>query len=232
MLSRAQWEKLEGKKTGGEGSSSGGQNGDRSGSHGKKPQQHGSNSNSGRGKNNDWKKKYKCHNCGIKGHFAAECRKPKKERALMAEKEDEGPATLLMAEICDLTETDEHSGEVLLNEEKVHPKRYKGDAWYLDTGASNHMAGIKEKFLDLDLTVTGKVRFGDGSAVDIVGRGTVLFRCLNGEHRALANVYYIPSLKSCVIRLGQLAERGCKVVIEDDYMEIYDKARELLAVRQ
>ena len=42
-----------------------------------------------------------------------------------------------------------------------------GEIWYLDNGASNHMAGDRLKFRDFDQTFTGKVRFGDGSAVEI-----------------------------------------------------------------
>ncbi|CAA0809125.1 cysteine-rich RLK (RECEPTOR-like protein kinase) 8, partial [Striga hermonthica] len=59
--------------------------------------------------------------------------------------------------------------------------------WYLDSGASNHMTGSKEAFSELDDGVTGTVKFGDGSKVEIQGRGTVIFRCQNSEHRALTD---------------------------------------------
>ena len=68
--------------------------------------------------------------------------------------------------------------------------------WYLDSGASNHMTGSKEAFSELDGNVTDTVKFGDGSRVAIQGRGTIIFRCQNGEHRALTDVYYIPQLRS------------------------------------
>jgi hypothetical protein len=50
-----------------------------------------------------------------------------------------------------------------------------GDTWYQDNGASNHMTGDLHKFRDIDTTVSGKVRFGDGSAVEIQGKGSILF---------------------------------------------------------
>jgi hypothetical protein len=54
--------------------------------------------------------------------------------------------------------------------------------WILDTGATNHMTGARSSFSELDTGVRGTVKFGDGSVVDIEGRGTVLFKCKDGEH--------------------------------------------------
>ena len=64
--------------------------------------------------------------------------------------------------------------------------------WYLGSGANNHMTGSKEAFSELDGNVTGTVKFGDGSRVAIRERGTIIFKCQNGKHRALTDVYYIP----------------------------------------
>ena len=117
---------------------------------------------------------------------------------------------------------------VFLNEEKVFPKRTTDGVWYLDTGASSHMTGTKEAFTVLDESVQGTVKFGDGSLVSTRGRGSVLFKCQNGEHRVLIEVYYIPDLRSNIISLGQMDEVGCKVLIENGELHIYDRARKLL----
>jgi gag-polypeptide of LTR copia-type/Zinc knuckle len=163
------------------------------------------------------KLKIKCFNCSEYGHFASECRQPKKEKAFVAEKEDDEP-TLLMLETCELMETKRETiGEVTLVEENVqlHLQVDENDVWYLDTGASNHMTGCRKYFTELDTTIGGMVRFGDGSAVSIGGRGTVLIKGRMGEHKTLTDVYYIPKLTSNIISLGQLEERGCKVMLED-----------------
>lgn len=126
------------------------------------------------------------------GHYANRCKAPKKKK----EKEeanfaDHEPALLMAvaSECCFDTEGRCHDTEercldndeqkVILFNEKVCPDFHddkKGDLrstdhWYLDNGASNHMTGDRHKFRDLDETVTGKVRFGDGSAVEIQGKG-------------------------------------------------------------
>ena len=104
-----------------------------------------------------------------------------------------------------------------------------GGSWVLDTGATNHMTGDRSAFAELDPVVCGTVRFGDGSLVNIEGRGTVLFACKSGEHRALTGVYYIPRLTANIVSIGQLIDAGMKVVIEDGVLRLYDHDRRLLA---
>jgi hypothetical protein len=95
---------------------------------------------------------------------------------------------------------------VQLVEAKVFAQIDGGDPsddalWYLDTGATNHMSRSRAVFSELDRGVTGMVRFGDGSVVEIEGCGTVLFSCKNGEHRRLNDVYFIPRLDTNLIGL-------------------------------
>jgi hypothetical protein len=60
--------------------------------------------------------------------------------------------------------------------------------WVLDTGATNHMTGSRRLFAELGTGVTGTMRFGDGSMVDIEGKGAILFALKFGEHRRLDGV--------------------------------------------
>ncbi|KAM0015872.1 putative malate dehydrogenase (decarboxylating) [Helianthus debilis subsp. tardiflorus] len=127
---------------------------------------------------------------------------------------------------------------VLLNEEKVVPSRYQEPNTskhmrYLDNGASNHMTGLNEVFAELDEKITGQVRFGDGSKVEIKGRGTILFNCKNGDQFVLPNVYYIPALHSNVISLGQMTEDGYNVGMRQNYLRMYDaKGRLVMKVER
>jgi hypothetical protein len=101
--------------------------------------------------------------------------------------------------------------------------------WHLDTGATNHMTGSRAVFSDIDEHVTGTVRFGDGSLVNIEGQGTVLFSCKTGEHRQLAGVYLIPRLDINLISVGQLDEDGYDIHVDKGVMRIRDERRRLLA---
>ena len=72
------------------------------------------------------------------------------------------------------------------------------------------MIGSKAALSELDDDVTGMVKFSDGSSVEIQGRGTIIFRCQNGEHHALTDVYYTLQLRSSIISIGQLDEHNTR----------------------
>ncbi|KAK1678189.1 hypothetical protein QYE76_039037 [Lolium multiflorum] len=91
------------------------------------------------------------------------------------------------------------------------------------------MTGDRRMFSTIDGTVTGTVKFGDGSVVEICGKGSIMFMCKNQGHRVLTEVYLIPRLRSNIINIGQLDEIGCKTVVEDGEMCIFDPERLLLA---
>nr|GEY96030.1 zinc finger, CCHC-type [Tanacetum cinerariifolium] len=81
---------------------------------------------------------------------------------------------------------------------------------------------------DIDESITGRVRFGDGSYVKIKGRGSILLGCRNHEQKIVSNVYYIPNLKRNILSLGQLTEIGCKIIMDGNKLTLYDKNKKLL----
>jgi hypothetical protein len=50
------------------------------------------------------------------------------------------------------------------------------------------MTRQREFFSELDSGVRGSVKFGDASAVEIKGVGSVIFTAKTGEHRLLSDV--------------------------------------------
>ena len=186
-----------------------------------------------------------CWRCRKMAHWVRECpnrKQEKKAEAHLPQADDEDEATILMAMFCALHDVEAEEREevtmvegpgkalktVNLDEPRyqVHLRCVGADQeqrWYLDSGASNHMTGSKDSFSELDGDVTGTVKFGDGSRVSIQGRGTIIFRCQNGEHRALTDVYYIPQLRSSIISINQLDERGSEVLIKDRVLRIRDQ---------
>lgn len=170
------------------------------------------------------------------GHFASECwSKRREDEVNLIDNEEKEPTLMLsVAHKMEYKEQKQH-GVVLLNEEKVIPGLFGAkegdvhtDIWYLDNGASNHMTGEKGKFFKLDESITGMVKFGDGSTVEIMGKGTILFQCKNGDQWALSEVYFIPKLCNNIISLGQMTEEGNEVKMAGDLLRVYDRSDTLL----
>ncbi|KAH0678451.1 hypothetical protein KY284_019536 [Solanum tuberosum] len=77
---------------------------------------------------------------------------------------------------------------------------------YLDTGCSNHI-------------------FGDSSTVSAIGKGDIKIRTKNGFEETIPNVLYISALKSNLLSVGQLQEKGYVITIEKSACEIYNPTR-------
>ena len=83
--------------------------------------------------------------------------------------------------------------------------------WYVDTGASNRMSGNRWIFDSIG-RVCGKTSFGDASHIKIKGKGRIPIVQKNGKKGAMEDVYYAPNLKSNILSVGQLTEKGFLVI--------------------
>jgi hypothetical protein len=169
----------------------------------------------------------KYHNCGRTGHWARDCRQPRKERVNLTQAEDDNEPALLMAmveESHDVVEPAPPQGvePALEQQQLVHLDETKAQAflgtscndddhlegWYLNMGTMNHMMGHDNVFFELDRAVQGTIKFRDGSVINICGKGTIIFSGRHSEHKALTGVYWILRLKNSIISVGQMDEGG------------------------
>ncbi|KAF2287248.1 hypothetical protein GH714_039440 [Hevea brasiliensis] len=121
---------------------------------------------------------YKCHDLG---HFQYECPNSSKE-ANYAELEEEDEL-LLMAYV-ELHETS------------------RSDAWFVDSGCSNHMCGNSKMFSSLDTDFTHSVKLGNNTRMKVTGKGVIkLF--LQGVCYTVSDVYCVPELKNNLLSVGE-----------------------------
>ena len=159
------------------------------------------------------KSKVKCYNCQRLGHFSDECELPKKDKSKVKEKmhlaqeDEEEESSLLMVQVDELA-------DVLLQGMNGSPIN---DMWYLDTGANNHMTGMKTFYQSLDESHKGVVTFGDDSSIRYEGKGEVHMECTNGEQMIFENVLDIHKLKTNILSLGKLGSQGCDIRLRDGF---------------
>ncbi|XP_040934519.1 uncharacterized protein [Gossypium hirsutum] len=108
-------------------------------------------------------------------------------------------------------------------------EKSRKNIWYLDNCAGNHMCGRKDLFSKLDENIHGQVTFGDKSHATVKGKGKVTITQKNGEKKFISDVYYVPTLKSNIISLEQLLEKGYEVHIKDSMLTLKNKSGELIA---
>ncbi|KAK4269964.1 hypothetical protein QN277_023055 [Acacia crassicarpa] len=158
------------------------------------------------------KSQIKCYNCQRYGHYASECRVPKRrieEKANYVEKISHEDGTLLMVRTNSVGEQE--------------------NTWYLDSGASNHMCGKRNLFVELDESVNGDVSFGDESKAPVKGKGKILIRLKDGRHEFISNVFYVPNMKNNILSLGQLLEKGYDVHLKNNTLSLRDNQNKLIA---
>jgi hypothetical protein len=91
--------------------------------------------------------------------------------------------------------------EMLLMSYVTLAKTTRNDAWFLDSGCSNHMCGYRGMFSYLDENFQHSVKLGNNSRMAVVGKGRVKL-LINGIKHVVNDVYYVPELKNNLLSIG------------------------------
>jgi hypothetical protein len=94
------------------------------------------------------------------------------------------------------------------------------------------MCGRKEIFVELKEGVFGNVSLGDSSKLAVEGRGKVRIFQKNGKEEFISDVYYVPTMKSNILSIGQLLQKGYTVHMENNSLSLSDTGGRLIACVQ
>ncbi|CAJ2652499.1 unnamed protein product [Trifolium pratense] len=124
-------------------------------------------------------------------------------------------------------EAEANEGFLLMAQNEINTNN--DTMWYLDSGASNHMCGHKHLFKEMQKIEDDHVSFGDASKVKVEGKGTICYLQKDGLIQSIKEVYYVPDLKTNILSLGQLTEKGYSILIKDRILHLKDKLGHLIA---
>jgi hypothetical protein len=134
-----------------------------------------------------------CYNCQRKGHISRNCPKPRKLTQQKQENEKGEGHSTNYAFLATLGNND-------------------GDMWYVDTGATDHMAKYFEYFADHTRFDTPlEVQVGNNQYIYAKGRGTVNVSCMvNGQwHDShMKNVLYVPDIAHNLFSVSSATNKG------------------------
>ena len=178
-------------------------------------------------------KKFKCHYCKRRGHFARDCFKKKAD-----EKQNKNPAEAHRIEsVQNYDDNNDDNPEIALVIDHNLPQC---DGWWIDSGASQHMTFDKKgmhKYVAFKDPL--KVKLAENSIILAYGQGHIHVSVYDGAEKVkllLTDVLYVPKIRSKVLSLPAMTEKGacvqfkgnlCELNVKGKYYSIGHKHRKL-----
>ena len=90
------------------------------------------------------------------------------------------------------------------------------NTWIIDSGASRHIIGFKDKFETFSNYESEKVTIGDNSSHPIKGIGTCSIQLNSEITLQLKNVLYVPGIKRNLVSIFGLVDQGYIIAFQGD----------------
>jgi hypothetical protein len=154
--------------------------------------------------------KVKCFHYQERGHLATNCPQKKKNKTVVGDATSEALVSQFELDFCLIA---------------CMASGASGSVWYLDSGASFHMMGDKESFIDLEeRDLRMHIEMGDDGQYSATGIGTITFHRESSKPFQLKNVMHVPGLKKNLVSVTMLEDRGYDVVFSSGKAYLQHKA--------
>lgn len=163
-------------------------------------------------------RKYTCFACGGEGHVMKFCPKVKERKAQERVKQNRASENK-NAQATVVT----RPYHALCAQKNDNTKGNEG-VWLIDSAASDHMTHRRDLMEDF-VPMSGEVLVGDGSPLQIEGKGSVLLHISSecgGFDLKFKEVLYVPQLKDNLISLGALDEKGLMITSHNGILNVCD----------
>ncbi|CAL9029300.1 unnamed protein product, partial [Prunus brigantina] len=148
------------------------------------------------------KGKPRCGKCNHFGHTTKDCDSHNHKQVANCAKE-EGVTTGTMFYACYSASMQDRS------------------VWFVDSACSNHMTSQEFVLINIDRTVTCKVKMGTGDLVQAIGKSTLVVETQHGK-RYINEVLLVPGLDENLLSVGQMMEHGYYVLFGGNMAVIFD----------
>ena len=191
-------------------------------------------------------KSFNCYNCGLVGHKAADCRKPKEKKWCYYCK-----STTHSDKVCrKLKDRDKAKKAVDDNAEHSFIFKVSDDEMYLavdnetflvDSGATTHIVNKDENFIYVGPSFKPEEHFielADGTRANNIAkkRGTVAIsmHTANGNivQATIGNALFIPTYPQCIFSVQVATKRGATVNFHSDTAELITKGGTTFPIQQ
>ena len=82
--------------------------------------------------------------------------------------------------------------------------------------------------IDFDSKRRTKIRCANDKYLIAEGMGNVRVKVKNEKNILIKDVWYVPRIKSNLMSVGQLIDKGFSVVMKDNFLTLYDSNQKLI----